>query len=117
MTQITKIWRNAENGHHFAIGPSGMSLNGKPVSCAPEWSIGRPADEEYGPIIEWAGGECPVSPSTDVRCIFRGRRPYVGKAIWDGLPNNAQKVMWHHAPAPGRSNPASDIVAYQVRVS
>ena len=72
---------------------------------------------EYGPLIGWNGGECPVPPDTQVRCFFRGRNPYSGPAIWPQLRDEDQATMWHHAPSGRRFDPAADIVAYQVKVA
>lgn len=72
---------------------------------------------QYGPLVEWHGGACPVDPNIQVRCFFRGRRPYVGPAIWPQLRGEDQAIMWQHAPHGRRTDPAADIVAYQVRVA
>ena len=109
----TSLWRNPANGHQFEEGERGRLLNGRPVQERPEWAAGKPW-LRLGPIIPWAGGDCPVPESTLVRCLFRGRLPYLGAAIWPEMPASARAVMWHHAPSGRRTNPASDIVAYQV---
>lgn len=67
-----------------------------------------------GPLIPWGGGECPVHPEARVRCHFRGRRPYVGPAINPNVPQDKQASIWRHAPFYGRTDPAFDIVAYEV---
>ncbi len=114
---MTRVWFNPLLGHHFAQGDDGCTLNGMPTVGVPEWAEGRPPDAAYGPVKPWAGGACPVSPDADVRCIFRGRRPYLGKAIWPGLPERYKGAMWLHSPAPGRTDPTADIVGYQVRTA
>jgi hypothetical protein len=116
MDDVTKIWRNFDNGHTFAIDPHGMTLNGSPVDAAPDWVSGDP-DMIFGTLKPWRGGECPVSHDVIVRCIFRGRRPYIGKAIWPEMPERGRPYIWTHAPAPGRTDPAYDIVAYQERIA
>lgn len=113
----TKVWTNAQNGHHFADGPGGMTVNGKAVSGIPEWADGRAPDMVFGPMIEWGGGDCPVDPDTYVRCIFRGRRPYLRQAIYPGLSQDAKRAMWMHAPFLTRNDPNMDIIGYQVRLS
>jgi hypothetical protein len=71
--------------------------------------------EQFGPLISWAGGDCPVHPDTRVKALFRGRQPYVGPAIRREMPKEAQENMWQHAPAGGnRFDPKYDIVGYQV---
>jgi hypothetical protein len=115
MTQMTQIWRNARNGHHYAVGPFGQQLNGMPCIEPPPW-VNGPAHEVYGPVIPWEGGDCPVSPDVFVRCFFRDRRPYIGRAIFEGLPDAMKSSVWEHAPFKYRADPANDIVAYQVRV-
>lgn len=112
----TDVWTNKVTGHHFAVGPSGITLNGETVDKAPEWVSGE-SDMTFGPMNEWFGGPCPVAPETFVRCVFRGRRPYLGEAIYQGLPEDAKEAMWRHAPFGGRVNPQMDIVGYQVRIS
>lgn len=112
----TNVWANLVNGHHYEEGERGCLLNGRPTVTRPDWVTGLPS-YVFGPVTEWPGGACPVPPSSEVRCLFRGRRPYVGPAIYPELPARAKEAMWHHAPYPGRSNPASDIVAFQARLS
>lgn len=75
---------------------------------------GKIVPDQFGPVIPWAGGECPVHPSAIVRLHFRGRNPYVGTAFWDGMPPSLQPSIWLHAPAPGRSDPNCNVIAYQV---
>lgn len=111
----TNVWMNATNGHHFTESQDGILLNGKPVSEWPEWVQGEP-DMVFGETQGWHGGECPVDANTLVRCVFRERNPYIGPAIYPGLPPNAKASMWQHAPAPRRHDPQMDIVAYQVSV-
>lgn len=113
---MTQIWINEQTGHHYSEGADGASLNGSPVEGKPDWAVGRGPDVVFGAFFPWHGGDCPVPPDTEVRCLFRGRRPYVGPAIWPSLPDSAKANMWKHAPAPGRPDPMNDIVAYQVRV-
>ena len=118
MTQErTRLWRNPKNGHSYAVGPEGVTLNGMPTTGVPSWVNMPHPDEVYGPLTPWAGGACPVSGDTLVRCLFRGRRPYMGPAMWPGFHYQAQRAMWCHAPAPGRPDPAADIIAYQVRIA
>jgi hypothetical protein len=112
---MTSVWTNHRNGHHFSEGPEGMYLNGFPATERPIWATGAP-DAVFGPLVPWHGGECPVDANMVVRCIFRGRRPYIGPAIWPDYPKGKEAAMWAHAPFPGRPNPDGDIVAYQVRV-
>lgn len=116
-SELTRVWVNAATGHHYAEGPRGAELNGFPAYGLPDWCEGRAPDAFYGPLIQWNGGKCPVPPDTLVRCIFRGRRPYLDVAIWPHLPERAKESMWMHAPAPGRVDPDFDIIAYQVRVA
>lgn len=72
------------------------------------------AADQFGPIIPWTGGKCPVDPNAIVRLHFRGRGPYVGEAIHKPIPKHLQGSIWKHAPAPGRDDPAFDVIAYQV---
>ena len=112
------LWANGESGHWLSMGPDGMRLNGKPVSEPPEWfEPGRAPDMVFGPMLPWSGGECPVNPDTVVRAVFRGRRPYIGRAIWPELPERGKASMWRHAPCAGRHNPAYDIIGYQEALS
>ncbi len=111
----TNVWFNEVNGHQYEEGERGNLLNSQPVDARPDWVGGLP-QYVFGPLSEWRGGECPVPASAEVRCIFRGRRPYIGAAIWAALPDAAKVAMWQHAPFPGRSNPGSDIVAFQARI-
>lgn len=111
----TNVWFNKENGHQYEEGELGNLLNGKSAEVRPDWVNGLP-DYVFGPLSPWSGGDCPIPPSAYVRCLFRGRRPYIGPAIWPELPDSGKAAMWRHAPAPGRSNPASDIVAFQARI-
>lgn len=113
----TRIWKNPVSGHQYEDGEFGRLLNGNPVTEAPQWAAGRDPDFVFAPARKWDGGECPVDPQDVVRCLFRGRLPYVGAAIWDGLPDDAKAVMWRHAPHGKRINPDADIIAYQVRVA
>ena len=89
--EITRVWLNPDNGHHYALGPDGATLNGMPTVGRPEWIADRPADAAYGPMKPWGGGECPVPPETPVRAVFRGRRPYIGPAIWPSFPATSAK--------------------------
>ena len=118
MKNLTKVWLNNKNGHHFALGPDGMSLNGNLVAQPPEWvNMDNAPDMIFGPVIPHNGGECPVAPDQHVRCFFRGRRPYPGgPAIPPYVPEAYKSSVWKHAPAPGRFDSAMDIVAYQVRL-
>lgn len=114
---MTQVWYNKENGHQFEFSSDGVPmLNGKICEAVPEWVQGD-ADFVFGPMNEWRGGECPVDHNVEIRAIFRGRRPYIGPAVYPHMPKCGQDVMWQHAPYPGRSNPGADIVAYQVRVA
>ena len=118
MTPHTRVWLNPASGHSFARERDDVdTLNGFPSVGVPEWVDLDGPHQTYGPYVKWAGGECPVAADTNVRCLFRGRRPYIGQAIWPDLPELAKAAMWMHAPAPGRHDPAMDIIAYQVRVS
>lgn len=112
----TLWWKNPENNHTYSEGPEGSLLNGRPVFMRPDWVFGEP-HATYGPIYPWEGGDCPLPHDTQVRCLFRGRPPYEGLAIWPGLPEQAKASMWKHAPAPGRIDPNRDIVAYQLRLA
>jgi len=78
---------------------------------------GRVAIGNYEQWIEWRGGECPVPHDTQIIAYFRGRRPYVGPAIWPAMASRAKPFMWHHAPSGPRTDPASDSVAYRVRLA
>jgi hypothetical protein len=73
---------------------------------------------QFGPVIDWRGGNCPVDPDTVVRFHYRDGRSGIGRAIPDDMrvPPAAQYVhlIWRHAPLPGRANPQRDIIAYQV---
>lgn len=111
----TNVWFNATNGHQYEEGERGNLLNGRPIDARPDWVGGLP-DYVFGPLTEWSGGECPVPASSEVRCLFRERRPYIGPAIWGGMGEAGKAAMWQHAPFPGRSNPGSDIVAFQARI-
>lgn len=71
---------------------------------------------KFGPVINWHGGDCPVEPSQVVMMFFRGRPPYIGKAIWPHMPDRAKASIWQHAPAPGRTDSAYDVIAYRVAV-
>lgn len=113
----TEVWLNGENGHHFSAGEGGAALNGKPTIVVPKWVGDRPPDMVFGEIKDWHGGDCPVDPDTIVRCIFLGRRPYIGQAIYPALPERAKAAMWQHAPCEGRCDPAMDIIGYQVRIA
>lgn len=70
--------------------------------------------DQFGPVIAWGGGECPVSPDAIVRLHFRGRAPYVGEALHKSVPDHLKCGIWQHAPAPGRNDPNMDVIAYQV---
>jgi hypothetical protein len=85
-------------------------------SLLPDRMKGTHHHFEFGPLVQWAGGDIPVGPDVLVRCLFRGRRPYIGRARYEGHSDTAASNMWKHAPAPGRSDPNADIVAYQVSV-
>ena len=113
----TQVWFNRTNGHHFAVGPRGMELNGQAAISVPVWARKRAPDAVYGPVHEWNGGECPIDPNMEIRALFRGRNPYFGPAIWPQLRPQDQVTMWHHAPSGRRFDPAADIVAYQVRLA
>lgn len=114
---MTQVWFNRANGHQFEYGADGTPLlNGKPCAEKPDWVSGDP-DYTFGPIVAWSGGECPVDEAAEVRALFRSRRPYIGPAIWPEMPEQGRAAMWQHAPYPGRTNPAADIVAYQVRIA
>lgn len=73
---------------------------------------------QFGPVIPWEGGDCPVHPDTPVRFIYRDGKSGEGLAI----PGNFRKgamakyanLIWHHAPMPARTKPENDIIAYQV---
>lgn len=114
MTQ-TSVWFNSENGHQYEEGERGARLNDKPVDARPSWVDGLP-DFVFGPLTPWTGGACPVPATAEVRCLFRGRRPYIGPAVYPDFQRSARDAMWQHAPYPGRSNPGSDIVAFQARI-
>jgi len=116
MTRQTNVWFNEANGHQYEEGQRGNLLNGRPAPDRPEWVRGLP-DYVFGPITEWSGGECPVPPDAEVRCLFRDRRPYIGPAIYPGFPEPARAAMWQHSPYPGRSNPGSDIIAFHARLA
>lgn len=77
---------------------------------------GREYVGTYGELINWQGGDCPVPPDTEVIAYFRGRRPYLGPAIWPDMPASAKPFIWHHAPMGKRTDPKADIVAYRVKV-
>jgi hypothetical protein len=113
----TEVWFNEANGHHFSMGEGGAAINGKPTIVVPEWVGERSPDMIFGALQDWSGGECPLDPGTLVRCVFRGRRPYVGPAIYPAMPERAKVAMWQHAPCEGRSDTAMDIVGYQVRLA
>ena len=70
--------------------------------------------DQFGPIIAWSGGECPVHPNTIVRLHFRARGPYVGEAIHKPIPEHLRDGIWQHAPAVGRTSADFDVIAYQV---
>lgn len=108
----TWLWLHPAAGHQYEVGQRGRLLNGRPVDAAPAWADGPPL--RLGRLIRWRGGDCPVPPGVIVRALFRGRRPYVGPAIWPGMPERGRATMWRHAPSPGRSDPNADIIAYQV---
>jgi hypothetical protein len=91
-----------------------MTVNGRTANSAPDWVSG-PAHMEFGPLIPWAGGECPLPHDKVVRCLFRGREPYIGEAIWPLMPEKFKEMMWQHAPYKARTDPQQDIVAYQVK--
>lgn len=75
----------------------------------------EPDQEQFGPIIPWSGGNCPLPIYQRVKVHFRGRAPYVGPAIRRDFPKAAQENMWNHAPAGGgRIDPMYDIIGYQV---
>jgi len=107
MTEITKVWFNRATGMMFRETPDGLFLGRDEVVRPPEWVQNAP-DEIFGPVVEWTGGDCPVELGHRVLCHFRGRSPYV-------VRSDAHGAMWQHAPAPGRPNPAGDIIAYQER--
>lgn len=115
MSDTTKVWVHPITGHQYEEGERGNLLNGVP-SERPEWVSGV-AFSEFGPVLAWGGGECPVDPSAIVRCFFRGRRPYVGEALFSGLSDAAKGAMWHHAPYGPRICPSYDIVGYQEALS
>lgn len=85
---------------------------------APHMCFNDFVPSQFGPAIEWAGGECPVHPDTVVKFWYRNGRSGVGRAIPDDMraePLAAYAhLIWHHAPMPGRAKPENDIVAYQV---
>ena len=85
-------------------------------SLLPESLRGTDPSFVFGPARVWGGGDRPVDPDCIVRCIFRGRAPYIGTAQYSGHSETAANSMWRHAPAPGRNDPNADIVAYQVLV-
>lgn len=66
------------------------------------WETSQPEDDGW---IDWAGGECPVSPNTWVEVKFRE-----GGRTWDG---EAWTWIWLHDGRGGR-DPDYDIVAYRV---
>ena len=70
--------------------------------------------DAFGPIVPWHGGACPVPSDAVVRLHFRGRAPYVGFAICRELPDKFKASVWQHAPYLGRSDPAMDVIGYQV---
>lgn len=69
---------------------------------------------EFGPLIQWHGGDCPVPHDAILIAYFRGRPPYFGNAIWSGLPERAKQFVWHHAPSGPRNRSAADIVGYRM---
>jgi hypothetical protein len=73
---------------------------------------------QFGPLIEWHGGDCPVHPDTVVRFHYRNGRSGIDFAIpqdlREGLAAKYADLIWMHAPLPGRSKPENDIVAYEV---
>lgn len=111
----TSVWLNKKNGHHITVTGCMAQLNGKPVDEIPEWVKGLP-DYIFGEMRKWHGGHCPVEETAIVRCVFRGRRPYIGPAIYPMLPDVGKEAMWRHAPFKSRVDPAMDIVGYQMRV-
>jgi hypothetical protein len=113
---MTSVWKNYDNGHYFSDGPEGMQLNGFATDKWPEWANGEPF-AVFGPLMPWQGGACPVDPNILVRCIFRGRRPYVGKAIHPEFPRGKEAAIWAQAPLPGMDEDGTDIVAYEVQVA
>ena len=114
MKDVTLIWYGP-SGAHFAEANSGWTLNGLPAFDRPEWADG-PAQAVFGEMRQWTGGKCPVAPTQIVRALFRGRRPYIGEAIWSQVPDRLKDSVWMHAPSKGRTDPAADIVAYQLRI-
>jgi len=116
MTHKTNVWFNPANGHQYEEGQRGNRLNGKSIAARPDWVSGLPT-YVFGPLSEWNGGDCPVPAQSEVRCLFRERRPYIGPALYPGFDKMAQNAMWQHAPGAGRSNPGSDIVAFQARIA
>lgn len=116
---LTRVWVEPDTGIQYALGPGECTRAGATIPSIPTHLLLRDPDHVFGALVPWAGGERPVSADAVVRCLFRygGRRPYIGAAAWGAHSTAAQRVMWHHAPAPGRINPGSDIVAYQVEVT
>jgi len=116
---LTRVWVEADTGIQYALGPNEISRAGAPISAFPPHLLDDAPKFVFGPLVAWDGGERPVPPETIVRCLFRHgrRRPYIGRAAWEHHSQFSQAAMWHHAPSPGRNNPGSDIVAYQVEVT
>lgn len=81
-------------------------------------SFSETVPQQFGPLIPWGGGECPVHQDAVVKFHYRNGNSGVGKAIPDSMreaPASAYSyLIWHHAPLPGRAKPQNDIVAYQV---
>lgn len=110
----SETWIEPETGIQWTRGPDELTRAGDPVGLIPSYITTRTPDHRWTALRHWNGGECPVPPETVVRCLFRGRRPYIGHAIWQGLSGADACAMWRHAPSPGRIDPMMDIVAYQV---
>ena len=113
---MTAWWKEFERNHTYSEGPEGKLLNGRRVEQRPAWVQGPPL-AHYGPLEPWGGGECPLPHDVHVRCIFRGRPPYEGPAVWPDMPERHKGIMWQHAPHGARVDPDADIVAYQIKVA
>lgn len=116
---VTRVWVEPDTGIQYALGPGEVTRAGTSIPAIPAHLLSRDPDYVFGPLLPWSGGARPVARDTVVRCVFRlgGRRPYIGPAAWGAHSTAAQEAMWKHAPAPGRINAGSDIVAYQVEVA
>jgi hypothetical protein len=106
---MTKVWINHENDAFAVEASGGFYVGAVKVKKRPGWTEREP-DYIFGQEIEWNGGQSPVAGNELVLCKLRNGAYYLG-------PANVHSMLWVHAPARGRPNPAGDVVAYQVEAN